>query len=261
MPLKFHNNAICLSGLAGTKLKCDVIGDYYPFWWKITSGGARLNYQNPTAIIEMNAASGEVYIEDLKLAVLGSKGHALELKAKNPNTNNLKVVLIESDVECFFNLEKVIARRWPNIDLEEAKGSVGSNKGGIYLLNKGVDDALADISKLYLGNSLYFFDPLRSVEYNTINHVALQRMPSAFKTGTEFFIFSFTSDWFLGRNEFAPLPLNPDKMIWSNAEASTVQQADDLFGSKLWRKSILTQDIAIKQKQTIFMRFIQEPFA
>ena len=78
MPLKFHNNAICLSGLAGTKVKCDVIGDYYPFWRKITSRGPRLNYQNPTAIIEMNAASGEVYIEDLGITVLGSAGHALE---------------------------------------------------------------------------------------------------------------------------------------------------------------------------------------
>ncbi len=36
-----------LSGLAGTKLKCDVIADYYPFWWSITSGGPSLNYRNP----------------------------------------------------------------------------------------------------------------------------------------------------------------------------------------------------------------------
>jgi three-Cys-motif partner protein len=254
MPLKFHNNAICLSGLAGTKLKCDVIVGYYPFWWKITSGGARLNYQNPTAIIEMNAASGEVYIEDLKLTVLGSAGHALELKANNHNTQNLKVILIESDPQCYNNLEKVIARRWPTINLDEAEGPIASNRSGIYLFNKDVDDALTKISKIYMGNSLYFFDPLRSVEYNTLNQVALERIPSAFKTGTEFFIFSFTSDWFLGRNDFASLPLTSEKTAWASAETRTVQQADDLFGSKQWRNSILRDNISIKQKQTLFMR-------
>jgi three-Cys-motif partner protein len=253
MPLKFHNNAICLSGLAGTKLKCDVIGDYYPFWWKITSGGARQNYANPTAIIEMNAASGEVYIEDSALTVLGSAGHALELKANNPNTQNLKVVLIENDSQCFKNLEEVIARRWSAIDIDEAEGPIAFNNSGIYLINKDVDDALVDIGKIYLGNSLYFFDPLRSVEYRTISQVALRRMPSAFKTGTEFFIFSFTSDWFLGRSDFAPLPLTPEKTVWSYAEKQTVQQADDLFGSKQWRSSILRDDIPIKQKQSLFV--------
>jgi three-Cys-motif partner protein len=254
MSLKFHHNAICLSGLAGTKLKCDVIGDYYPFWWKITSGGARINYQNPTAIVEMNAASGEVYIEDLQMTVLGSAGHALELKVKNPNTNNLKVILIENDSRCFSNLEKVIECRWPSIDLNEAKGPIDSNKSGIYLLKKDVNDALAAISKLHLGNSLYFFDPLRSVEYSTLNQVVVERIPSTFKTGTEFFIFSFTSDWFLGRNDFAPLPSTLDKTVWTIGEAKTVEQADDLFGSKQWRKSILTDSISIKQKQTIFIR-------
>lgn len=47
-PLEFVEDAICLSGLTGTKLKSDVIGQYYPFWWGITS-------------------TGEVYIEDTML--------------------------------------------------------------------------------------------------------------------------------------------------------------------------------------------------
>jgi len=92
MALKFVQDAICLSGLTGSKLKCDVIGEYYPFWWGITSGGQTANYEWPTAIVELDAATGEVYIEDTKETILGSAGHALELKVKNHHTGNLKVV-------------------------------------------------------------------------------------------------------------------------------------------------------------------------
>lgn len=81
--LEFVEDAICLSGLAGTKLKCDVLGSYYPFWWNITSGGQGANYAYPTAIVELHAGTGEVYIKDLKQIVLGSAGHALELKAEH----------------------------------------------------------------------------------------------------------------------------------------------------------------------------------
>ena len=79
-PLEFYGDAISLSGLTGTKLKCDVIGIYYPFWWKITSGGASREYQWPTAIVELNAATGEVYVKDSQETVLGSaraKKHGL----------------------------------------------------------------------------------------------------------------------------------------------------------------------------------------
>ena len=72
-----------------------MIGEYYPFWWSITSGGPSRNYQYPTAIVELNAATGEVYIKDTKQTVLGSAGHALELKLNYPHTENLKVILIE----------------------------------------------------------------------------------------------------------------------------------------------------------------------
>lgn len=54
-----------------------MIGEYYPFWWSITSGGPRKDHQYPTAIVELNAATGEVYIEDINQTVLGSAGHAL----------------------------------------------------------------------------------------------------------------------------------------------------------------------------------------
>ena len=55
----FVGDAISPSGLTGTELKCDVIGSYYPFWWKITSGGKNLQYEKPRAIVELYAATGE----------------------------------------------------------------------------------------------------------------------------------------------------------------------------------------------------------
>ena len=110
-PLEFVGEAISLSGLTGTKLKCDVVGRYYPFWWKNTSGGKSLKYQKPTAIVELNAATGEDYIKDTSETVLGSAGHALELKVNHLNdptidTTNLKVVLIENDPNCYDLLKK-----------------------------------------------------------------------------------------------------------------------------------------------------------
>ena len=74
MSLEFKQDAICLSGLTGSKLKCEVIGQYYPFWWNITSGGKRVNYNWPTAIVELDAATGEVYIEDTSETIPGSSG-------------------------------------------------------------------------------------------------------------------------------------------------------------------------------------------
>ena len=62
MPLEFHDDAICLSGIYGTKLKSQIIQKYYKLWWQITTGGKNLNYKYPTSIIDMNAATGEIYI-------------------------------------------------------------------------------------------------------------------------------------------------------------------------------------------------------
>ena len=72
MPLEFKQDAICLSGLTGSKLKCAVIGKYYPFWWSITSGGQNRNYPFPTAIVELDAATGESHIKETSEVILGS---------------------------------------------------------------------------------------------------------------------------------------------------------------------------------------------
>lgn len=241
-PLGFVGDAISLSGLTGTKLKCDVIGEYYPFWWGITSGGPRQEHRFPTAIVELDAATGEVYIKDTEETVLGSAGHALELKVDTSQTENLKVILIEKDPDCYSHLKNVIRRRWSTISIDEAEGPISSNTSNIYLLNMTLDDALERIEELELGNALFFFDPLRSVEYVTIDKVASERITTFYKTGTEFMIFLFTSDWFLGRDDFAPLPRTPEESAWNEEERKTVSEADSLFGNKEWRSHILNNN-------------------
>jgi len=202
----------------------------------------------------LNAATGEVYIEDTKETVLGSAGHAMELKVKNaPNTINLKAVLIEEDPNCYDHLKKVIGRRWPSISTREAEGRIESNSSNVYLLNTTLDSALKAIEKIPLGNALFYFDPLRSVEYSTMENVANNRMNTVFKTGTEFFIFVFTSDWFLGRDDFAPLPSSLGKNTWTKSEKRTVSEADSLFGNKKWRRYILNNS-SIETKEIILIR-------
>ena len=76
MPLEFHNNAIVLSGETGTKIKSSILEEYYERWRNITSGGESRSHFFPTSIIEINAATGEVYIKDTGEMLLGSAGHA-----------------------------------------------------------------------------------------------------------------------------------------------------------------------------------------
>jgi three-Cys-motif partner protein len=238
MALEFVQDAISLSGLTGSRLKCEVIGLYYPFWWNITSGGQTVNHDWPTAIVELDAATGEVYIKETKETILGSSGHALNLKCSNPNTRNLKVILVERDADCYKHLKRVIARRWGNIGFIE--GPIQYNPSNIYLLDSELDNALNFIDNIKLGNALFFFDPLRSVEYQVIENVARKRVTKYYRMGTEFIIFIFTSDWFLGRDEFVGLPSTVEESVWSVEQKRAVSEADGLFGDTGWREHILT---------------------
>lgn len=220
-------------------MKCDVIGEHYPFWWSITSGGQTSNYEWPTAIVELDAATAEVYIEDTKETILGSAGHALNLKYNNPNTRYLKIILVEKDAACYDRLKRIISRRWSDVDIKLAEGPLRLNSSNVYLLNQALDSALSNIEKIRLGNALFFFDPLRSVEYETIEKVASKRINAFYKTGTEFIIFVFTSDWFLGRDDFAGLPTMLDERTWSIDQRETVSEADSLFGNIEWRNRVL----------------------
>jgi three-Cys-motif partner protein len=252
MALEFVDDAICLSGLTGSKLKSDIIGEYYPFWWGITSGGPSKNYQYATAIVELDAGTGEIYIKDTREVILGSAGHALELKFSNPNTNSLKVILVEKDVNCYEHLKKVIQRRWVrSLDVSALEG-VRPNRFNIYLLNQTLDNALASLDKMTLRNTLFFFDPLRNTEYSIIENVARKRVSTFYRTGTEFILFLFTSDWFLGREPLAPLPVTDNYQRWTLEEKQTVLEADGLFGDQLWRPRILNnQPAAVREKQFI----------
>jgi three-Cys-motif partner protein len=252
MALEFVQDAISLSGLTGSKLKSEIIGEYYPLWWNITSGGKNAKHPWATAIIELDAATGEIYIKDSNEIILGSAGHALDLKCNGGNKRNLKIVLVEQDVKCFSHLRKVISKRWPKVDIAEAEGPLQSNRSNIFLMNLELDEALSNIAQLHLGNSLFFFDPLRSVTYEIVERVAKARITSYYRTGTEFVIFVFTSDWFLGRDDFAALPDNTDSTSWSPEESKTVAEVDALFGDKDWRNLILNNK-PIYERETKFI--------
>ena len=239
MPLEFVADAISLSGLTGSKLKSEIIGEYYPFWWNITSGGDRANHNWATAIVELDAATGEMYIKDTKETILGSAGHALSLKCENAYTRKLRVVLVEKDSACYSRLKNVVRRRWPRVNIDEAEGPLQRNISNIYFMNVELDDAIELISHIDLRNSLFFFDPLRGVSFETIEKVARARIRTYYQTGTEFIVFVFTSDWFLGRDDFAALPKTANVKNWSGAESRTVEEADALFGHKDWRSKIL----------------------
>jgi three-Cys-motif partner protein len=252
MALEFVQDAISLSGLTGSKLKSEIIAEYYPFWWKITSGGDKANYNWATAIVELDAATGEIYIKDTHETILGSAGHALSLKCDNKNTKKLTIILVERDLDCYSHLRNVVKRRWPMIDIDEAEAPVYRNRSNIYLMNLELEGAIDTISQIDLGNSLFFFDPLRGVPFEAIEKVARSRIKTYYQTGTEFILFVFTSDWFLGRDDFAALPETTNEGKWSDAELRAVEEADALFGHKIWRSRILCEK-PVHEKESDFI--------
>ena len=237
MPPGFHGDAIELSGETGTMLKSEIIGDYYPLWWKITSGGESRDHPYDTSIIELNAGTGEDYVADVRKTILGSSGHALELKATNSKTRKLTVVLFEDDADCFGHLKSVVRRRWPKLDWsEETKGDTKR----VYLVNADLTSALSILNQIHLGNSLFFFDPLLFTPWIQIDSVARKRIRTYYATRTEFIVFLFTSDWFNCRKGLiSPLPKTNDGK-WSAEEKDAVEKCDQLFGHTTWRAKLLT---------------------
>jgi hypothetical protein len=135
MALEFKDDAICLSGKAGSKIKSELIGRYYPFWWNITSGGDSTNHKYHTAIVELDAATGEMFIKDTNEIILGSSGHALALKCDSINTRDLKIILVEKNVDCYSHLKKVITKRWKKINVAECE-SINKNFFSMKILIK-----------------------------------------------------------------------------------------------------------------------------
>lgn len=255
----FHKDAIILSGKTGTELKSNILGKYYRKWWEITSGGKQKNYQYPVTIVEMNSATGEVYIEDTREIILGSSGHALDLQANDPNAKNLGIILVENNNDCFERLQKVLKRKWPKLSYSIYSPGIEDD---VFLTpdSSHVDEILA---KYRLGNSLFFFDPLLSVSWGKIEFVAKTRIKKYYEHGTEFLIFLFTSDFFLGRNEYGSLPENNDEKTWTENQFKTVKKLDELLGNTAWKQYLLnTKPIIEKQKiiVSLYKKKLQEWF-
>lgn len=120
------------------------------------------------------------------------------------------------------------------------EGPLEKNTDQVYLFNLPLENALLEIDKISdLGNALFFFDPLRMVEWKNIEQVAKNRIKQYYETRTEFIIFLFTSDYFLGRKSFASFPNHAVEKNWTSGERQSVSESDALFGSTLWRDSIL----------------------
>lgn len=248
--LDFEGEAIILSGVTGTKLKSEIIGSYYQTWWQITSGGKNQGHDQQTAIIEMNAATGEIYIEETKETELGSAGHALDLKGSNPNSTKLNVILVEEHSKCFSNLQKVIKRRWPHINYSLYPPSL--DKDWVYLFTEP-NQVIEVLDKYNIGISLFFFDPLLYTPWSEVEEIAKRRIKKYYQIGTEFLIFIFTSDWFTGRGELHSLPNHHDEKRWTKGEFVAVRRCNQLFGNSLWQSHLL-YDGSLESKMQIMTK-------
>lgn len=251
--LEFHDDAIVLSGEFGTKLKSEILGSYYPLWWSITSGGKQRNFRNPTAIVELNAGTGEDYIPDRNETILGSSGHALQLKSDHAVTSHFTLILIEDDPNCFYHLQKVVRRNWPSIAyLTEI---MYERNGNVYLLNYNLETSLQKIDTMELGNAIFFFDPLLYTAWIEIEKVARKRIKGYYKTGTEFIVFLFTSDWFTGRGQLVALPTNNDPSKWNHNQSEAVTRCDNLYGSEEWRQYLLNEESISEKIELMVERY------
>jgi three-Cys-motif partner protein len=189
--------------------------------------------------------------------ILGSAGHAIELKIKHDKQNSLKLILIEEDTSCYNHLKQVLCRKIPGISVSICEGPIAENRSNIFLMNLPLNDALTEMAGISkLGNSIFFFDPLRMVKWDIIETVARNRIKSYYQTGTEFIIFLFTSDYFLGRDEFHSFPKHNDESHWTDQEKESVTEADELFGNREWRSKVLCDD-EIGKRELDFIDFYQ----
>ena len=183
MSPEFHNDAIILSGVLGTELKSKILYKYYRVWWKITSGGKRNNYNWETSIVEMNAATGEIYIPERKYTILGSAGAALQLKFYNEKVRNpnLNLILVENNEECVYHLKNVINRRFPRAIINDDPSCLDTNVNQCVLIRRDVDEAVKTVNDLNIGGrTIYFFDPLLAIDIVPVIEVYNNRVKSPF---------------------------------------------------------------------------------
>ncbi|MGY5874962.1 MAG: three-Cys-motif partner protein TcmP [Candidatus Thorarchaeota archaeon] len=229
-PLEFYRDAIVLSGIFGTKLKTSIISQYYKFWLDVTTKGS----WGDVTIVEMDAGTGELHIKETNETILGSAGHALELKYGS-NYTKLEIILIEQSKKCRIHMDNVMKHRWPDAVLRKARGGRQRSIDGEITRFGDVDSFLNYTSNgESFGISLFYFDPLLAVPWKLINRIAKARITTPYEIGTEFLIFFFTSDWIEGRKGFHPLPRNNDRTTWTKEERQSAKLANAAFGSKKW---------------------------
>ena len=222
---------------------------------EITTGGKSVEYEYPTSIIEMNAASGEIFIKETGQTILGSAGFALDLKfsnkyVKNPN---LTIILVEKDEKCIEHLKNTIKRRFPTAKINDDPSCIEDDIHQCVLIRRNVNEAIDTINSMDIkGLTIYFFDPLLSIDMAPLRSVYERRIKTQFFTGVEFIIFFFTSDWIYGRENFQRLPNNLNLDTWNSEEQQTVNSLINVLGDNLWLKSILTnEDPAVRRRKLI----------
>ncbi len=237
MGLEFKDKAIVLSGVAGTRLKTSVLGNYYYFWHKVQSGGEARSYRYSTSIVDLNAGTGLIYIDDEDEIIRGSAGHALDLKYATPDigTNNLRLYLIENDLQCRLFLIENMEEKWDlHLTSRRDLDYPLLTNGSVWLFESEEHFLRFTGGGAMIERGLFLFDPLLAPEYGIIERVAQHRLRAPFQIRTEFLLFFFTSDWISGRTGFAPLPRSTNEAIWTEEEKATVNQADDVFGDRSW---------------------------
>jgi three-Cys-motif partner protein len=244
MPLQFVGDAIALSGEYGSKRKTEIISDYYRFWLGVV---ARHQYVRSVNIIEMDAGTGELYFKDIRMTALGSAGHSLNLRynSKDSFTRKLQIFLVEEDNECRNHMLKVIQRRWPKAALVNRTHNSLTSKDEHVVLFENTMDFLNETDDGQIpGMSLFYFDPLLSVDWALLDKIAAARIIKPYKTGTEFLVFFFTSDWITGRSDpyFHSLPQSDDEPSWTDEEKVSADIADRSFGGREWLQILSSSD-------------------
>ena len=140
---------------------------------------------------------------------------------------------------------------------EDARGT-SPGQPNVFVLRDNLEKALDSIQKIdfisQLGRTIFLFDPLRSVPRDDVEKVASRRITSFYQIGTEFIIFLFTSDLFLGRDEFAPLPTNIDENIWTENERESVRETGSVLGGLSWKSALLNSDpIPAKEERIVYL--------
>ncbi len=237
MGLEFKDKAIILSGVAGTRLKTGVLGNYYYFWHKVQSGGEKRHYRYPTSIVDLNAGTGLIYIKEEDEIILGSAGHALDLKYMTPEigSNNLSIYLVEAHPQCRQFLIENMEERWDiRLNSQDDLDHPLLTNGRVWLFESEEHFLRFTGGGSMIERGLFLFDPLLAPEYRIIEGVARHRIRVPFQIRTEFLLFFFTSDWVSGRTGFAPLPRFADEANWTEEEEETAKQADAVFGDRTW---------------------------